>query len=173
MPTRGDFPVEELVRRLQASVEGPKHQTRLRISLQRKIVWVNDVAIKLPPRELALYMFFADAKRRCRKKGCKSCTACFHDMNTLTTQETIQGILTWHRVIAGRHSGHLERTETAWKKGLPDENYFLGVISKINKALRRNVDERDYPLVEISHVGTYGNKCYGIALDRRFIGIEE
>ena len=169
LPIRGNFPVAELVRKLQASVEGAKHQTILRISLRQKRVWVTNVAISLPPKELAFYSFFADAKRKCGKKTCGACSECFLGINELTAPETGAKILGRHRTIAGRYSGHLERTEAAWKRSPPDENHFLGAISKINRALRKNADERDYPLVEISHVGTYGNKRYGIALDKRHI----
>ncbi len=169
LPARGNFPVAELVRKLQASVEGAKHQTSLRISLRQKRIWVSNVAISLPPKELAFYSFFADAKRKCGKKKCGACSECFLGINELTAPETGAKILGRHRTIAGRYSGHLERTEAAWKRSPPDENHFLGAISKINRALRRNADERDYPLVEISHVGTYGNKRYGIALDKRHI----
>jgi len=169
LPKRGDFPLEELVRKLQLSVLGPQPAITVRFDLRRKKVWVNDIAVALPPKELSVYALFAMCRKACRRRSCAGCTDCFLGMNELTTRECASKILPIYGTIVGLHSGHYDRLRAAWEKSEPDEQYFLEAISKINAKLRKTVAESDYPRVEIASSGGYGEKRYGIRMDKTSI----
>lgn len=171
LPRRGDYPIEELVRRLQASIEGKKPLTSIRIELRRKKIWVNDAAVSMPPKELSVYAFFAHTKKKCRKKKCVGCQECYLSMNEII--DRAEEIFAWHGKIVVGHSGKTEQLRKNWDKSRAEERdqYFLETFSKINKRLRMSVPEL-YPFVEIAGQGVYGKK-YGIPLDGRAIELEE
>lgn len=183
LPKRGNYPIDELVRRLQASVEGTRVQTTLRISLRQKKVWVGSVAVLLPPKELALYAFFADAKHKCRKKRCRheskvesqkftACSDCYLSIDDIV--DRADEIFKLHRKISRPHSTQTDSLIKSWQKIKAEDRvqYFLEPFSKINRKLRGSVSESDYPLVEIAPVGGYSEKRYGIALDKNRITIQ-
>ncbi len=172
LPARGDYPFEELVRRTQAVVEGTRQQKTLRISLRQKKVWVSDVAVQMPPKELAFYVFFADAKRRCKRKKCGACSECFLGINDII--DHADEVFALHCTIAGPRSEQTERIMKHWQKIKADEkaHYVRELMSKINRKQRGSVSGHDYPLVEIAPVGGYGEKRYGIALDRKRITMQ-
>ncbi len=175
LPEKGDFPLEELVRKLQASVEGPRSKTSIDLSLRKKKLWVGDAMVKLQPKELAIYAFFAAERKRCKKRACCGCTACSLSMNEIVSDEHADVIFSYYRKISGQTSGQYERALASWQKMPVDEKKraFLEAFSKINTKLRRAVGELDYPLVELSAEGGYGEKRYGIRLDKKAIRIEE
>lgn len=175
LPVKKDFAIDELMRKLQAAVEGPQQETTIHLDLKKKKLLVSGAIVKLQPKELAIYAFFCAVRKRCAKRACKGCIQCSLSMNEAVSDEHAKEIFEYYCRISGPKSGQYQRALASWKKMPHDEKVrsFLEAFSKINTKLRRSVGELDYPLVEISTEGGYGEKRYGIRLEKKLIEISE
>jgi len=166
LPKKKNFVMEEIVRDLQACLDGPASRTNITIDIRKKTLRINGIRVALSPRELALYAFFASARRQCRRKNCPGCQSCFLPMNVFLDDETIENInAVYQRMRHGGPRGGTERL-MAGTKAEDRQPYIIQAISKINRKLRQAVGESDYPLAEISTQGGYRDRRYGIRLDR-------
>jgi len=169
LPKNRNFPLEEMIRSMQLRIEGRRTPTTIHLDIKQKKLHISDTIIKLPPILLTLYAFFLGRKTNCRKTNCKDCAECYCSLADLTTESTAKLILDLYRRVSGPFSAQYEKLELLWKKRLPDEDHFMQAVSRINKKLYQTVSEYDYPLVEIGKVGGYGEKRYGVKLDKALV----
>jgi len=167
LPKDRNFPLDEMIRSMQLQIEGRKTPTAIQLDIKQKNpLRISNEIVTLPPILLTLYTFFLAAKAKCKKKNCADCSECFSSLPDLTTEAAATRVLELYKRIAGPFSAPYEKLERQWKKRLPEEDYFMQAISKINKKLYQSVSEYDYSFVEIDKVGGYHDRRYGVRLDK-------
>lgn len=172
LPRDKQFPLDAMIQSMQQSIEGRRAPTTIHLDIKQKKLRISDAVMELSPDLRTIYAFFLATKSNCKKKNCAECTKCFITLNDLTTNAAAGRILELYKRAVGIFSANYEKREKQWTKKLPDEDYFIQTISKINKALYRNVSEYDYPLVEIDRVGGYHDRRYGVKLDKTHINLK-
>ena len=142
LPRDRNFPLDAMVQSMQQRIEGRRAPTAIHLEIKRKNkLRISGVAIELSPIHRAVYAFFLERKTNCNKKNCADCTTCFIRMADLTTESVAGRILELYKRTAVPLSKRYEDLEKKWETKLPEEDYFMQAISKINKQLYQSASE--------------------------------
>lgn len=168
---RDKFPLSgrtfnELVSESQKEIDRAFICPPLNVFLEESAVQIGDVKIKIQPVHLALYTAFLERKLNCEIKGmCENCNAC----HTVITKAEPENTLL--RAMA-KYYKRIRPSKESTKKW-DDPSLLRQYISKVNALIKKHLNNEIFSICyEIKAFGTYGNKRYGIALDKNRIAIK-
>jgi hypothetical protein len=120
----------------------------------------------LTPVEAAIYTQLLNLKTTCEKnKQCEHCHDCYISVYDLSVQE----ILDFLRVRWGNFSSRLDSLQERLASKTDLREWFLQNRSRINRKLTV-IDPLEKSLIRA--VGPYGNRVYGIAMEKERIVLE-
>lgn len=153
---------------LQALVrEDPKY---LAIKLAEGKICYGSREMDMHPAWLALYAFFAECKKDCRRSlDCRTCRECFLEAIELTGEEELEEIQRLYRAIPG--SRQTEEMSDSGIRTLSVANFY-SYRSKINRRLQRTYGQNHIAELEIAASGNKPDTCYGLRIDRSRIVME-
>jgi len=139
--------------------------------LNNRVLTMNNQTINLPPGELIIYSHYLTNKSSyCKfneKSSCGNCVECFNSL--IETSQSVAQLLTFYKQIYGPFSENYKNLKKKWRRGIPRPYpTLLQKISKINKNIKSQLNSGSDDFL-ITHVGGYGNKSYGIKLDKNMI----
>lgn len=137
---------------------------QLVINLAEGKISYGPIEKDMHPTTLALYAFFADAKKHCHKeRPCSGCTDCFLEAGEIVGNPAVAGM--YERIPGSRLIGELSDSGI---NSLNREN-FQSYKSKIRKILLTAFGQSHLADLEIASSGSRPDTRYGIHLDRRRI----
>ncbi|WP_457571556.1 CRISPR-associated ring nuclease Csm6 [Desulfovulcanus sp.] len=125
----------------------------------------NGRKTKLTPVEAAIYAQLIKIKKRCKKRArCKHCFECYINPYDLSVEE----ILAFLRERWGTFSPRLDSIQKRLESRLDLREWFLQNRSRVNRKIRA-IDPEERALIKA--VGPYGNRVYGIGIERERIAL--
>lgn len=173
-----DQSVEQIIQLAQRQINlTPPAANHLHIDLKKREARWGMVSLPLSGVRLAWYVYFADLKaNRCVRPElptCAGCTDCYQRLHETDHDRFIH----IYRHVYSYSAGQFQHWETQTRKtlldGKPgkfDDRNLVSYISHINKAI--NSAQLSQQLKIIS-TGGYGNKRYGLAIDKTQIEVKE
>ncbi len=134
-----ELDLEALAAELEAEATGRLSPDPLVVDLEARQVLIGDRPVRLPPRELALYVLYAEARRACRRASCGEgdrCERChLGDDEIHDRRERLCGLYT-HAGGRGR-PGWAEASAESADALDAFRAWLLQTRSRINDAIRR------------------------------------
>lgn len=168
---------DEIVNKLQAEIDSMPTIWNLVCNIKKRTLSINDKKISLQPLELVIYLYYLNNKisdcKQPKRVSCSGCTGCFKSLRQ--TAKSTGKLLHLYKEIYGEHSAYFSNLEEKWSGGIrPPYESLIQYRSKINRKIRKQLDgDGIYRNYTISSTGKYGDKLYGIKLDRSKIEIKE
>lgn len=167
----------EIVDKLQAEIDSMPTVWNLVCNIKKRTLSINGKKINLQPLELVIYLYYLNNKisdcKQPKRVSCSGCTGCFKSLRQIA--ESTDKLLRFYREIYGEHSAYYTKLQDKWSVRIrPPYESILQYISKINRKIKQQLDDDDiYNNYAISSIGKYGDKLYGVKLDRSKIEIKE
>jgi len=165
----------ELVHEGQRDIDTASVQLPLEVNLPQRTIVIGNMTIEMLPIQLILYVTFLKKKfRDCTHQErlyCHDCTDCFIHILDLSSRQTVEGMAEDYSVIYGKNKERVRVFLDRWKEGI-DVPTIRQNISKINNIIRRYIQDKTLiSLYAITAIGKYGDKRYGVRLDKGKIKI--
>lgn len=173
-----DQSVEQIIQLAQRQINlTPPAADRLHIDLKKREARWGMVSLPLSGIRLAWYAYFADLKaNRCVRPElptCAGCADCYQRLHETDHDRFIH----IYRHVYSYSSSDFNKWETDTRKTLQrgelgkfDEHNLVSYISRINKA----IDNAQLPQqLRVIATGGYGNKRYGLGIDKTQIEVKE
>jgi CRISPR-associated protein Csx14 len=165
-----DQSVEETIQLAQHEINlTPAAADRLVVDLNQRAARWGANSLPLSGIHLALYAYFTQTKTahclRPELPTCAGCTDCFQEFPQLDTSRFVE---IYRRVYPRSRLGFDAWLESKKKKNkaILDAENFQSYVSHINRALKSAP-----ALLRITPIGGYGNKRYGLRMDKTQIDV--
>lgn len=168
---------DEIVNILQAEIDSMPTVWNLVCNTKERTLSIKGKKISLQPLELVIYLYYLKNKifdcKQPKRVSCSGCTGCFKSLRQ--TAKSTGKLLHLYKEIYGEHSAYYFNLKEKWSRGIrPPYEPLIQYRSKINRKIIQQLnDDRIHGNYTISSTGKYGDKLYGIKLDRSKIEIKE
>ena len=172
-PAAGRVPVERLAEAAQRAVDLAM-QPRVVLHVRRRVIESLGREIELPPREFAIYQFFAEEKlHRCREPEralCGDCRACFLDVDAIEARKA--ELIRMRAQFGGMDHPQVEKFRESWSVRHAARTNLAEPLRRIAEQIEQafSVDPRAEAL-RIVNVGPRGQPRYGLLAERAQIEV--
>lgn len=166
----------ELISEGQREIDISTLQPDLEVNLKERTVKVGSHMVEMIPVQLMIYAALLRQKtEHCKypeRSYCLECIDCFPVLVDFASRQALDKMADDYKKIYWGQPFKADDLKEKWKDGMGIEP-LRQYITKINKALREEVDERLLPYCQISNVKLYGATRYGVKIEKSKIKINE
>ncbi len=172
-PAAGKVPIERLAEAAQRAVDLAM-QPHLVLHVRRRIVESLGRELELPPREFAIYQFFAEEKlHRCRKPErslCGDCRECFLSVDAIEARKA--ELVRMRAQFGGMDHPQVEKFRKSWSAKNAARTNLAEPLRRIAEQIEQafSVDPRAEAL-KIVNIGPRGQPRYGLLAERSHIEV--
>ncbi|MCX7793203.1 MAG: CRISPR-associated ring nuclease Csm6 [Thermodesulfovibrionales bacterium] len=167
---------EELVEEGQKEIDIAMLQPVLQVNLRERTVMVGSHTVEMIPVHLMIYTAFLRQKtEHCKypeRLYCLECIDCFPVLIDFSSRQALEKMAEDYKKIYWGQPFKAEDLKEKWRDGIGIES-LRQYITKINKAIKDEIDERYLPFCQISSFKIYGATRYGIRIEKTKIKINE
>lgn len=166
--------LEELVAEGQSEIDTATLQPFLEVNLRERTIKIGLHTVEMIPVHLMIYTAFLRQKiEHCRypeKTYCSECIDCFPVLIDFASRQALEKMAEDYKKIYWGQPFKADELKEKWKDGIEIEP-LRQYITKINKTLKDEIDEKLLPYCQISNVRLYGATRYGIKIEKGKIKI--